>query len=505
METAMGRLKVELGRLGLILSIWDVQGRAVIPYAPCPTGDATALHEREARDLAAMVVIHGRPQQRTSSYGCCLAGVPILHRRRTVGTAVVCFHLHDGARYSLADAESILHLLGGLVEREQALHVAQDELTNLSSHLAATYEELSLLHRFSSRMRVTGQPRESLRDVLDDLLDVMNIEGAVGLVRARPPGIPQDILLLAGALDLNVDQAGLLASWVTPRLAKARRPILDNHFTASEGSGLHHAVRQLVAVPLVDHEPIGLLLGVNKRSGEFNSADVKLLSAIANQAEVILANNRLYADLQDLLMGVLHALSATIDAKDPYTHGHSRRVAMLSRRLAERLGLSAGKTQEIYQAGLLHDIGKIGVPEHVLCKPGRLTEEEFQTIKRHPGLGAKILQGIRQLDPIIAGIVTHHERPDGGGYPRGLFGDDIPLEGRIVGLADVFDAMTSDRAYRKAMEVHHVIEEIRRCCPMQFDKRLVGILLDMDIPALVKELRAEDRTQLALVPEDFTI
>jgi len=517
MEESMARLKTELVRLGLNLSVWDVAGRAVIPHRTCSGGSTAGSHEQAARGLADRVVLQGVPQQSLSLCGGFLAGVPIWHRRRIAGAAIVCFPTKETVRpdakgyvcgtprYACEDAESIVQLLSGLVEREQALHVAQDELTHLSSNLATSYEELSLLYRITSCMRVTGRPEDSLRAVLEDLLEVMNIEGAIGVVRARPPGVPRDILQVAGALDLNADQINLLvSSQIAPRLAASDRPILNNHFVAPEGSGLGSAVRQLVAVPLVDNEPIGMLLGVNKHSGEFNSTDLKLLSSIANQAEVILANNRLYADLQDLLMGVLHALSETIDAKDPYTHGHSRRVAMLSRRLAERVGLPAGKVHEMYLAGLLHDIGKIGVPEQVLCKAGRLTAEEFEAIKKHPGLGAKILQGIRQLDGIVVGIVTHHERPDGGGYPRGLRGDEVPIEGRIVGLADVFDAMTSDRTYRRALDIDHVVAEIRRCCPMQFDRRLVDILLDMDIPALMKELRAEDNVRLTLNPLDFT-
>jgi hypothetical protein len=512
----MARLKTELTRVGLNLSVWDVAGRSVIPYRTCVGGDTSGPHEQAARGLADRVVTQGIPQQSLSLCGGLLVGVPVWHRRRVAGAAIVCFptsesacsganrHGCGAARYACEDAESIVQLLNGLVEREQALHVAQDELSHLSNNLATSYEELSLLYRITRCMRVTGKPEDSLQVVLEDLLEVMNIEGAIGVVRARPPGVPKDILQVAGAMDLNTDQINLLvSSRIAPRLAASDRPMLDNHFAAPAGSGLGSAVRQLVAVPLVDNEPIGMLLGVNKRSGEFNSTDLKLLSSIANQAEVILANNRLYADLQDLLMGVLHALSETIDAKDPYTHGHSRRVAMLSRRLAERMGLSANKVHEMYLAGLLHDIGKIGVPENVLCKTGKLTEEEFEAIKRHPGLGAKILQGIRQLDAIVIGIVTHHERPDGGGYPCGLRGDDIPLEGRIVGLADVFDAMTSDRTYRRALDLDHVISEIRRCCPMQFDKQLVGLLLDMDIPTLVRELRAEDDVRLAFNPQDF--
>jgi len=536
LEGVMARLKTELGRLGLNLTVWDTQGQAAIQYAPCRLGAALGLSHgaspTEIQDLAMRITAEGQPSTCTMPGGCCLIGVPIMHRRRVVGAATVCFPVkemsegpagmqlceqtrlerkkiaaivREHTRYSMADADQLLQLLSWLISREQALHVAESELITLSTNLATTYEELSLLYRISSCMKVTGNPEDFLQTVITDLLEVMNIEGAIGLVYAHKPAVPEDILVLSGDMDLNQDQVHLLtATQIAHRLAHTNRPMLDNHFVAPPGSGLGNAVKQLVAVQLVDNDPIGMLIGINKRAGDFDSSDLKLLSSIANQASVFLVNNRLYADLQDLLMGVLHALSATIDAKDPYTHGHSRRVAMLSRRLAERFGLPSSKVKQIYLAGLLHDIGKIGVPERVLCKEGRLTEEEYETIKRHPGLGAKILQGIRQLDEIIVGIISHHERPDGKGYPRGLKGEELPLEGRIVGMADVFDAMTSDRTYRRAMEIDRVISEIRRCAGTQFDPQIVDLLLNMDIPALMKELRSEDSSlPLALSPEDF--
>jgi putative two-component system response regulator len=203
---------------------------------------------------------------------------------------------------------------------------------------------------------------------------------------------------------------------------------------------------------------------------------------------VFLTNNMLYADLQDLLMGVLHALTATIDAKDPYTCGHSNRVAIISKRLAESMGLPAQRVQQIYLAGLMHDIGKIGVPESVLCNPGRLTPQEYEAVKKHPALGAKILGGIRQLDDVIAGILYHHERLDGRGYPQGLYGDEVPLDARIIGLADCFDAMSSDRTYRKALPLEAVVNEVRKCAGTQFAPEVVAHLLDWDLENLLKEL-----------------
>jgi putative nucleotidyltransferase with HDIG domain len=277
------------------------------------------------------------------------------------------------------------------------------------------------------------------------------------------------------------------------RLADSMRedpsPVVENDLD-DPSTGVHN----LVALPLITGETLrGVLLGCNRQEGDFDSNDVKLMGSINHQAAIFLANSHLYADLQELLMGVLIALSETIDAKDAYTHGHSRRVARISRRVAESMGFEPDQVERVYLAGLLHDIGKIGVPERVLCKQGRLTDEEYDLMKRHPAIGAKILGGIRQLQAILPGILAHHERPDGRGYPKGLAGDDVPIEGLIVGLADTFDAMTSNRTYRKALPLEVAIEEIRTNAGAQFDPRTVEVFLSFDLEAYLNELQQPER------------
>jgi len=186
-------------------------------------------------------------------------------------------------------------------------------------------------------------------------------------------------------------------------------------------------------------------------------------------------------------------LTSSIDAKDKYTHGHSERVAFISRWIAERLSgqesLEEEKIHEIYLAGLLHDIGKIGIDETVLRKKGRLTEEEYSRIKVHPSIGAGILREIKQMRDIVPGVLSHHERVDGKGYPNGLVGDQIPLTGKIVGLADCFDAMTSKRTYRDAMTVEQAIAEIEKGLGTQFDEKIGRVFLDGDVYDLWDSIR----------------
>ena len=182
---------------------------------------------------------------------------------------------------------------------------------------------------------------------------------------------------------------------------------------------------------------------------------------------------------QILFLHIVSSLAAAIDAKDKYTNGHSSRVAEYSREIARRFGYSEEKMREIYMMGLLHDVGKIGVPDAVINKPGKLTDEEFALIKKHPSLGARILGNIEEKPRLANGARWHHERYDGKGYPDGLKATDIPEEVRIIAVADSYDAMTSYRSYRKVMPQEVVRGEIEKGIGTQFDPTFAKIMLTM--------------------------
>jgi HD-GYP domain-containing protein (c-di-GMP phosphodiesterase class II) len=258
-------------------------------------------------------------------------------------------------------------------------------------------------------------------------------------------------------------------------------------------------IRNLIAVPMCTKEKgdsglsphndvsiIGFMVAVNRiDKPDFDSTDIKLFTSVASGCAVFIDNGRLFRDLKELFVGSLKALTSSIDAKDQYTRGHSERVAMISRwiaeRIAEREPLEEEEIHKIYLAGLLHDVGKIGIDERVLRKNGKLTPEELECIRRHPSIGASILRGIKQMREIVPGVLYHHERIDGAGYPERLKGHEIPLIGKIVGLADSFDAMTSKRIYRDALSVEHALDEVRRGLGTQFDERVGMIFLESDV------------------------
>ncbi len=185
------------------------------------------------------------------------------------------------------------------------------------------------------------------------------------------------------------------------------------------------------------------------------------------------------AENEELFIQVVQTLAGAIDAKDSYTNGHSRRVAEYSKEIARRYGYTEEEQSDIYMIGLLHDVGKIGVPDEVINKPSKLTDEEFALIKTHPVLGAQILSNIKKMPKLSSGARWHHERYGGGGYPDGLVGEDIPEEARIIAVADAYDAMTSNRSYRKVLDQSIVRGEIEKGKGIQFDPLFADIMLGM--------------------------
>jgi diguanylate cyclase (GGDEF)-like protein/putative nucleotidyltransferase with HDIG domain len=261
-----------------------------------------------------------------------------------------------------------------------------------------------------------------------------------------------------------------------------------------ELTSLHPFIQQLNAsgglLQLFDAEPDGpalsillrkkadvvglLMLGPKKADLPYSSEDISLLRTVVNQLAVAVDNARLYQRTRELYLSSIRTLAATVDAKDPYTHGHSERVSSYSRSIAVALGLSQEDIESIELAGLLHDIGKIGIPDAILQKPGRLDPDERAMIMEHASLGAKIISENAALMPLAELVRHHHEWFNGDGYPDGLSGYDIPLGAAIISVADTFDTMTTDRPYRVAPGKEKAIAELERCRGTQFRPDVVA-------------------------------
>ncbi|XKE94928.1 HD domain-containing protein [Metaplanococcus flavidus] len=243
-----------------------------------------------------------------------------------------------------------------------------------------------------------------------------------------------------------------------------------------ESSGF--VTKSMITVPLkVKAKVLGSLQLLNKKHGDFfNEADVSLAVALASQSAMALYNSQMYDELQQMFLSMIRTLAKVLDARDPYTAGHSERVANYSVWIAGKLGMATDKKKELYKAALLHDVGKIGIPDDILRKPDRLTKEEYEAIKLHTVVGADILSNMepkRAMADVIQTARSHHERMDGSGYPDGLKGNEISLFARIVGVADTFDAMTTARSYSKGMPYRDATEELIRCKDTLFDSAIV--------------------------------
>jgi putative nucleotidyltransferase with HDIG domain len=228
-----------------------------------------------------------------------------------------------------------------------------------------------------------------------------------------------------------------------------------------------------LVVPLAKNgHPLGVMT-VRLAFGTVDAAEISRIRQISDQVALSLSHFRVLNQMEALTTGALFALARTVDAKSPWTSGHSERVASLSVEIARQLGLPDEDLAILWRGGLLHDIGKIGVPASILDKPAKLTDEEYQAMKDHTVMGARILEPIAAYADLIPLVLYHHERWDGSGYPEGLEGEDIPWLARIVAVADTFDAMTSDRPYRSGMSATAAHELIVKLSPTQFDTRVV--------------------------------
>jgi len=257
--------------------------------------------------------------------------------------------------------------------------------------------------------------------------------------------------------------------------------LADDRYVGGE-SIVRQRIRSVMCAPMRTTDQIlGVLYVDSQMAREFNEAELELLAAVGNQAGIALHRARLMDEVERLFFDVMKAIASLIDAKDGYTHKHSERVAQFGVRLARHLGFDADSRAVVELSGLLHDVGKIGVPDAILNKPGKLTEEEFKQMRMHPVHGARILSQIQsqRVVNILPGVKYHHERWDGKGYPEGLKGEQIPMLGRVLGVADFLDALTSDRSYRKGLTLEEAVNMVKDLEGQAFDPAVVKAALEL--------------------------
>jgi len=248
----------------------------------------------------------------------------------------------------------------------------------------------------------------------------------------------------------------------------------DQRFFKTADKRSTFITRDMVCVPVKTKDKvIGVLEAINRKNGIFDEEDKEALTSLANQVAIAIENANLYQELREVFYGTAQALAETIEKRDPYTGGHTKRVMNYSIAIGKAMGLSKKENENLRLAAILHDVGKIGVRDNILLKEDRLDPEELEKMNMHPQYGSDILSHVKKLRDIIPGVRGHHERIDGKGYPDNLRDGDIPIIARIIAVADTFDAMTTDRPYRKAMSSEAAFEELRKNSGIQFDKDVV--------------------------------
>ena len=261
----------------------------------------------------------------------------------------------------------------------------------------------------------------------------------------------------------------------------------DIRHNASVAAQIHFQTRSLLGVPMrIQERVIGVLEALNKKQGVFTEEDVKILTAIASQAAVAIENAQLVEALQESYETTLEGWAAALDLRDKETEGHSQRVTRLAVELAQELGMSKESVAYLRQGALLHDIGKMGVPDSILHKHGPLTEQEQTIMRLHPVNAYKMLYPITHLRPALDIPYCHHEKWDGSGYPSGLKGEEIPLAARIFTIIDVWDALRSNRPYRKAWSVKKTIAYLQQQAGKSFDPQLVNRFVEF-IPTILEK------------------
>lgn len=407
-----------------------------------------------------------------------------LCRASSIETDVALDRLANERPISENEVARFVQLIDALFRLETRVNNDEVAMESVGQELAESYEEISLLYTMIQSITSVDRPDRLITIACEELRNTLPYD----FVGALMVDDPDQLSKLAGCFihsgecaaagdgmrDL-MSQLLTLATPNAPIVVQSRRNPDHAPFTALGRSPMVHPIAQ-------DGRLLGIFVAAAREDndGAASSADLKLLGAAAIHTAIFIENTKLYDDLNATLLGTLEALTASIDAKDRYTCGHSRRVAHLTCELAHALGHDEIGIGRARIAGLVHDVGKIGVPEAVLTKPGKLSEEEFGWIRRHPEMGAHILRDIPQFRDLLPGVRHHHERWDGTGYPDGLKGESIPMIARLISLADAFDAMSSDRTYRARLTRERVLEEIKAGAGVQFDPELVPVMLGLD-------------------------
>lgn len=366
-------------------------------------------------------------------------------------------------------------------------------LTSLANHFSVIMERSGLLAQLDERIRQFSTLHEVgalLTSTLDQtVVRQRAMEAITKLMKAETGSLllvdkEKNELFFEVALgdkhgilkEIRLKMGEGIAGWV----AEHNEPVIindvskDKRFQGKMDAKSKFTTRDMVCVPVeIKGAVIGVLQAINRLGGTFDDDDVKLFQLFSNQAAIALDNARLYEEIKDTFYATSEALAEAIEKRDPYTGGHTKRVLWYSLAIAKHLGLDKDMIEMVKLSAVLHDVGKIGIEDRILRKQAPLDDNEAASMRQHPMLGADILKHVPQLKDMLPGMLYHHERIDGLGYPKGLKDGEIPVIAKIISVADTYDAMTTTRPYRKGLPTGVAIDEIKKWTGRQFDESIV--------------------------------
>jgi len=350
-------------------------------------------------------------------------------------------------------------------------------ITELSGRLeGGNKAKLELIYNVSKKVGSVPRMTQLLEQIIQMTQRTLNASAA-SILLFRDNDYELYFEVASGPVGRALKQVKINTQYgIAGQVARTGKPLIVNDVSRSES--FHKSIdkttgfntKSLICAPLMVHRKIlGVIEVLNKLDGsDFNEQDLEAVVSVAATGAMAIENTRLHLTILDAYKSTILTLAAAIDAKDPYTRGHSQRVMEYTLLAGTSLSLPAEEMEALEYAGVLHDIGKIAIDARILNKPDNLTPEEWDIVREHPTIGANILREIPFLEKASELVLYHHERYDGKGYPKGRKGEDIPIGARLIAVADAFDTMTTDRSYRSAFGIDYSIQELKNCSGSQF-------------------------------------
>jgi HD-GYP domain-containing protein (c-di-GMP phosphodiesterase class II) len=471
----------------LNFEVWDATG---IVFNSEPDREEISI-ARETQNFSTQVMSHGAFQHAVNKKNQEMFGVPVIYDKGNIG-ALIAYAANSDKRmnasaidpqreHRINSMETFLTRAAWLIEDKS---MAQKEIEDMAQELTHSFEDFYLYSRVATQIKTLKFTSGLQMDLAKSILNTMRIDLAFIVLPDRqennvvvgeetcsskipdPDNFIKDLIIAIPPGDPTLKESYYIVN--DSRTSLGFRKLNEEPF------------RFLAAMIRNEDQFYGWLGLVSFNIAEiFRRSELRLLISMAEQLALAISSTDLYQDLERFGINMVKSLVYAIEAKDVYTRGHSERVSHYCMLMADRLNLEKTQKKNLQLASMLHDVGKIGIPENVLCKPGRLDIEEFNVIKGHPEKGFNILKPLEQMSESLPGILHHHERMDGGGYPLGLAGEQIPFNARIIAVADTFDAITSNRAYRLAKSPKEAMAIIEKVSGTQLDPQCVEVFKDV--------------------------